>query len=203
MVWCAISEKGISGNKSFENEIVTVESYKTLHQYAFSPKLRDYHQNLLFKRDAASLQFDLPVHRFLDPKLASCWSGRGGPVSKQLRASDLSIYDFSLKSFMKDHIFTNRHTTIAELRTGIQTAIASIYEDNLLSMVNKTEFCLRLLLRQNSAHLKNRLSRVKHMHFLLKKRYKSLTDVKSFKIHGRLESSGFPDTLQVKEQIEI
>ena len=54
--------------------------------------------------------------------------------------SRLDPSDFFLWGYLKDRVFANRSDTIAELKTKIRSAIASISEDTLQKVVKNTAF---------------------------------------------------------------
>ena len=131
---------------------------KTNSSVFFIPKLADNPGDIKFQQDGAPPHYAVSVREYLDQKLGTRWIGRGGPVSWTARSPDLTPCDFFLWSYLKDRVFAIRPNTIAELKTKIRSAIASISEDTLQKVVKNTEFRLRFLLRQRGGHFENLLN---------------------------------------------
>ena len=72
--------------------------------------------------------------------------------------SRLDPCDFFLWGYLKHRVFANRPNTIADLKTKIRSAIASISEDTIQKVVKNTEYRLRFLLRQRGGHVENKLN---------------------------------------------
>lgn len=123
MVWCGITSDGLIGPYFFDGN-VTAESYlEMLTNFLWPQVMR---RRMLFQQDGAPSHYALVVRNWLDEKFPDRWIGRRGPIEWPARSPDLSPPDFFLWGYLKDIVYTERPTTIEQLRRRIRTVCAKV-----------------------------------------------------------------------------
>ena len=105
-VRCAFSKKEMIGPYFFEDGNVTGSRYKRRHRYFLLPKLRDYPEKMIFKKDGTPPHSPNEVRKYLERKLPGVWMGRGGPISSPVRSTKLTPSDYYLGGHIKDILYT-------------------------------------------------------------------------------------------------
>ena len=114
-----------------------------LEVYAL-PQIEAYQPHVLFQLDGAPPHWARIVRYVMDHNFSDRWIGRGGPISWPPRSPDMTLFDFVLWGYVKDHVYRTNVRDLQILRTRITEAIASVWLE--------VEYRLDIVRATNGAH---------------------------------------------------
>lgn len=126
MVWCGVTSTGIVGPHFFDGP-VNATTYLHLLDSVVWPYAR--YKKLTFQHDGAPAHYAAPVRAWLDRKFPERWIGRRGPMEWPPRSPDLTVCDYFLWGYLKEHVYRTRPATIPQLRDRITQCIGEIPRD--------------------------------------------------------------------------
>ena len=123
MVWCGITSACLIGPYFLEDNVTGVSYLAMLDEYLW-PAVR--YKRLIFQHDGAPAHYERNVRNWLDHKFKNLWIGRRGPTEWPPRSPDLTPCDFFLWGYLKDLVYRQRPSTIAQLRATIERCCQEI-----------------------------------------------------------------------------
>ena len=143
MVWCGITSAGLIGPYFFEDNVTGASYLAMLDEYLW-PAVR--YKRLIFQHDGAPAHYERNVRNWLDHKFKNRWIGRRGPTEWPPRSPDLTPCDFFLWGYLKDLVYRQRPSTIAQLRATIERCCQEIplemFGRTCESVVNRFRDCV-------------------------------------------------------------
>lgn len=152
MVWCGMTSGGLIGPYFFDGS-VTGESYLEMLQTYVWPKVRQ--RRLYFQQDGAPSHYSLVVREWLDQKFPDHWIGRRGPIEWPARSPDLTPPDFFLWGYLKNIVYMDKPSTLAELRSRIEQACAELQPSMCNKACKSVADRLKLCITAEGAHFEN------------------------------------------------
>lgn len=134
-VWCGFHAGGVIGPYFFFNDAgnaVTVngDRYRRMLTEYFWEELDDLDlDNMWFQQDGATCHTAGQTIDLLKTKFNERVISRNGPTNWPPRSCDLTPLDFFLWGHVKSMVYSNKPTTLEELQTNIENAIADISPD--------------------------------------------------------------------------
>jgi transposase len=132
---------------------VTGESYLEMLQTYVWPKVRQ--RRLYFQQDGAPSHYSLVVREWLDQKFPDHWIGRRGPIEWPARSPDLTPPDFFLWGYLKNIVYMDKPSTLAELRSRIEQACAELQPSMCNKACKSVADRLKLCITAEGAHFEN------------------------------------------------
>ena len=157
MCWVGISSSGIVG-PFFFRETVTGDSYLQLLQNEVWGEIADWPDidAIIFQQDGAPPHFARQVKDWLHETFPGRWLGRGGPYDWPPRSPDLTPVDFSVWGIVKEMVYSQRTSSLEELKEAIENAFAH-FDAHFCSKICRSvaDRCTRCI-SQNGGHFENR-----------------------------------------------
>ncbi|EFN72522.1 Transposable element Tc3 transposase, partial [Camponotus floridanus] len=158
MVWCGIVNGYLVGPYFFEQN-VDRNSYLELIRDRLPVLLEDVdletRRRMWFQQDGAAPHFAHIVRNFLNENYNGRWIGREGPVNWPPNSPDLTSPDFYLWGFLKNQVFQQRPTDVADMQNRIRQACAAIPRQTLLNTVRHFQRRLTLCLQTNGGNVEH------------------------------------------------
>ena len=152
MVWCGMTSGGLIGPYFFDVS-VTGESYLGMLETYVWPKVKQ--RRLYFQQDGAPSHYSLVVREWLDQKFPGRWIGRRGPIEWPARSPDLTPADFFLWGYLKNIVYKDRPSTLAELRSRIEQACAELETSMCKRTCRSVADRLKLCISAEGTHFEN------------------------------------------------
>lgn len=158
-VWCGLWAGGIFGPHFFRNErnqpvTVNGERYRTMITDFFWPELDDMDlDDIWFQQDGATSHTAVLSRDLLQEKFPGRVISKFADVKWPPRSCDLTPLDFFLWGYVKSLVYSNKPTTLAQLETNINRAIAEIQPDLLRKVIQNWTARIYQCKRSRGGHL--------------------------------------------------
>lgn len=159
-VWCGLHAGGVIGPYFFVDENdrhVTVNGnrYRDMINDYFWPQLNGMDSDdMWFQQDGATSHTAHVTIDLLKSKFDERVISRNGPVEWPPRSCDLTPLDYFLWGYVKSLVYSNKPTTIGELRANIEREIAGISADLCKRAVENWVQRLDFVKRARGGHAK-------------------------------------------------
>ena len=130
-VWCGLYSGGIVGPVFIEDHI-TAKKYLGILRRHVIPFMENQFEEMLFQQDGAPAHYANIVRNYLNDKLQHAWIGRRGTTEWPPRSPDLTPLDFFFWGVMKDRVYTQTYTELADLKKAIKKEASTLGEDTEL-----------------------------------------------------------------------
>lgn len=146
-VWCGIIGDQIIGPHFFETSLNSISYSKFIEQDL--PILLEEvplkkRMVMWFQQDGCPAHYSIRARNVIKHMFSNRCIGRGLHINWPARSPDLTILDYFFWGRLKDLVYTNRPSTVEEMRAEIQNAILSIPPEEIQQA--QRDFCSRLLL---------------------------------------------------------
>jgi hypothetical protein len=155
-VWCAVSADTVIGPFFFAETTVNSSNYLDMLENFLVPQLQG-NSAIFFQQDGAPPHWAQSVRDFLDVAFTSRWIGRGGPIPWPPRSPDLTPMDFFLWGYVKDKVFQEQVTNVADLKRRIREVIQDIPQEMRDAVWKNLEKRLHMVVDQQGGHIENNL----------------------------------------------
>ncbi|KAJ4441815.1 hypothetical protein ANN_11674 [Periplaneta americana] len=135
------------------NSVSKVQS--TGFHAAFLPRFQNWRSDTVFQQDGTPLHYANHVCDFLADTFSHRCIGRGGPTPWPPRSPDVTPLNFFLWGFVKDKVYRNPVTDIAELSGRIYREIGLFTPEMLSRVWQEIEYHLDIALATNDAHIEH------------------------------------------------
>lgn len=158
-VWCGLWAGGIFGPYIFRNErnqpvTVNGERYRTMITNFFWPELDDMDlDDIWFQQDGATSHTAALSRDLLQEKFPGRVISKFADVEWPPRSCDLTPLDFFLWGYVKSLVYSNKPTTLVQLETNINRAIAEIQPDLLRKVIQNWTARIYQCKRSRGGHL--------------------------------------------------
>ena len=95
----------------------------------------------------------LRVRKAFDDEFPNRWIGRDGPTLWPDRSPDITPLDFFLLSYVKTKVFKSEIKDFDDLKTKINEAVASVYEEMLVKTWKEVKSRLKMLAENGGRHV--------------------------------------------------
>lgn len=109
---------------------------------------------IYFQQDGAPAHNALMIRPFLENHFPNKWIGTNAPIRWPPRSPDLSVLDFFLWGYLKNKVYSRRHTNLEELREAITVAFQDLQRRSIIilnALERITKMC-ELCIRENGNH---------------------------------------------------
>lgn len=162
-VWVAMSEIGTIGPYFFEDSdghtaSVNSDRYLKLLSGKFLPALLRKGVNLedaWFQQDGATPHTATKIVEWLEENFKGRYLSYRTERIWPPHSPDLNPLDFFLWGYLKDHVYTEKPTTLHELKLGIKKSMRSIHSETYPAVIQNFRERLSLVQEQKGGHLEH------------------------------------------------
>ncbi|XP_055307310.1 uncharacterized protein LOC129571528, partial [Sitodiplosis mosellana] len=142
-VWCGLWAGGIIGPYFFENDdgravSINGERYREMLQYFFWSEIEDMDlSDMWFQQDGARPHTTPETLAVIEERFPNRIISQKAEVGWPPRSCDLTPLDYFLWGYVKDKVYANKPSTIAELKIEIRRVIATVNVQSVIENLGK------------------------------------------------------------------
>ncbi|XP_055308971.1 uncharacterized protein LOC129572881 [Sitodiplosis mosellana] len=158
-VWCGLWAGGIIGPYFFENDdgravSINGERYREMLQYFFWSEIEGMDlSDIWFQQDGARPHTTPETLAVIEERFPNRIISQKAEVEWPPRSCDLTPLDYFLWGYVKDKVYANKPSTIAELKIEIRRVIATVNVPLLESVIENLGKRLKVCEKSRGGHL--------------------------------------------------